>query len=40
MHLNNGNNQENIKIYDKLVRDKIPQIIDSDNKKPLISIFS
>lgn len=40
MHLNNGNNQESIKIYDKLVRDKIPQIIDSDNKKCEIEIAS
>lgn len=40
MHLNKDNNQENIKVYDKLVRDKIPQIIDCDNKKCEIEIAS
>lgn len=38
--MNNSDNKENIKIYNKLVRDKIPQIIDLDNKEYEIEIAS
>lgn len=32
--------EQEIKIHNKLVRDKIPSIIEQDNRKPIIKILS